>query len=130
MITMIHKTLKMLRIINGMAGKDCAIALGISKSYLSEIENGKKLPPLELLEKYTVIFDVRLSTLILFIEKLYNEQVIKELLSDHVKESQEIRTMDMIFRFMRFLENIEKDNPQCGGVIMEKAFNMREDEAV
>mgnify|MGYP002748294778 CR=1 FL=1 len=37
-------------------------------SYLSEIENNKKQPSLELLEKYSKIYDMKLSSLILMSE--------------------------------------------------------------
>ncbi len=40
----------------------------ISKSYLSEIENNKKQPSLESLEKYLEIYGMKLSSLILLSE--------------------------------------------------------------
>ena len=43
--------------------------LGISSSYLSEIENGKKQPSLELLQKYSDILGIKLSSLILLSEQ-------------------------------------------------------------
>ena len=42
--------------------------LQISKSYLSEIENNKKQPSLELLEKYSQIYGMKMSSLILLSE--------------------------------------------------------------
>ena len=91
---MINETLKMLRTINGMTGKELADRLIISTSYLSEIENGRKAPSLELLEKYSAIFDVRLSTLILFTEEMQDEN----------KASVKMKTRDKLFQFMKFLE--------------------------
>lgn len=44
--------------------------LGISNSYLSEIENNKKKPSLELLEVYSNVFEIKVSSLILMSEKL------------------------------------------------------------
>ena len=44
--------------------------LGISNSYLSEIENNKKKPSLELLEAYSNVFEIKVSSLILMSEKL------------------------------------------------------------
>lgn len=43
--------------------------LGISNSYLSEIEHGKKQASIELLERYAEIFDIRLSSLLRFSEE-------------------------------------------------------------
>ena len=48
--------------------------LGISNSYLSEIESGKKSPSLELLDKYSDIFNIPVSSLILFSETLDDEE--------------------------------------------------------
>ena len=95
---MINETLKMLRTINGVTGKQLAGDLGISASYLSEIETGRKIPALDLLEKYSVVFKVKLSTLILFTEEMQSNQT---------KESPKTRTRDLLFRFMKFLDDIE-----------------------
>jgi len=48
--------------------------LGISSSYLSEIESGKKEPTLELLNKYASIFNVPLSSILAFSETLDGSQ--------------------------------------------------------
>jgi len=44
--------------------------LGISQSYLSEIERGKKTPTLDLLQKYGEVFNLKVSTLLFFSEEL------------------------------------------------------------
>ena len=67
---MIGETLKRTRNIYGMTASKISAALGISPSYLSEIENGKKQPSLELLEKYSNIYGIRLSSLILLAESI------------------------------------------------------------
>ncbi len=69
-------TLKKLRGIYGLKASEMSAKLGISPSYLSEIENGKKKPTLELLEKYADIFDIKLSSLIL-ISETYEEAEAK-----------------------------------------------------
>lgn len=60
--------LKKTRLIYDMNAKELASKLKISASYLSEIENNKKKPSLELLESYAEIFDMKLSSLILLSE--------------------------------------------------------------
>ena len=60
--------LKRTRTIYGYKASELSELLGISKSYLSEIENNKKQPSLELLEKYSEIYDMKLSSLILLSE--------------------------------------------------------------
>lgn len=67
---MIGDVLKRIRIIYGYKAKDLSLELGISASYLSEIENNKKQPSLELLQKYADIFGIRLSSLILLSENM------------------------------------------------------------
>ena len=71
-VCMICETLRKLRNIYGFKASEMSTKLGISSSYLSEIENGKKQPSLELLEKYSRIFDIKLSSLIL-ISETYEE---------------------------------------------------------
>ena len=65
---MIGDILKRTRTIYGYKASELSELLGISKSYLSEIENNKKQPSLELLEKYSKIYDMKLSSLILLSE--------------------------------------------------------------
>ena len=67
---MIGDTLKRLRSIYGLNANKMRQQLGISNSYLSEIENNKKKPSLELLEKYSKIFDIKVSSLILLSEQM------------------------------------------------------------
>jgi transcriptional regulator with XRE-family HTH domain len=48
--------------------------LGISKSYLSEIESGRKKVSLELLNQYSSHFDVPISALFFFSEEMDRSQ--------------------------------------------------------
>ena len=65
---MIGDTLKHIRGIYGYKASELCEKLGISSSYLSEIENNKKQPSLELLEKYSQIYGMKMSSLILLSE--------------------------------------------------------------
>lgn len=65
---MIGDTLRRLRGIYGYSAREMSNQLGISSSYLSEIENGKKQPSLDLLEGYSEVFNIRLSSLLRFSE--------------------------------------------------------------
>lgn len=67
-ISLIGDILKRTRTIYGYKASELSELLGISKSYLSEIENNKKQPSLELLEKYSKIYDMKVSSLILLSE--------------------------------------------------------------
>lgn len=65
---MIGDVLKRTRAIYGYKATEMSELLDISNSYLSEIENNKKKPSLELLEKYSRIYNIKLSSLILLSE--------------------------------------------------------------
>ena len=67
-IFVIGDVLKHLRKIYGYKAVEMSKELGISTSYLSEIENGKKQPSLEHLKKYAQLFGIKLSSLILLSE--------------------------------------------------------------
>ncbi|WP_372016635.1 helix-turn-helix transcriptional regulator [Pseudoxanthomonas sp. 10H] len=71
---MIDRALRLTREFHRMKQEDLAKKLGISNSYLSEIENGKKVASLELLEEYSKIFNVPASTFLLFKERMHGEQ--------------------------------------------------------
>lgn len=64
----IGEVLKRLRKIYGYKAVEMSNHLCISPSYLSEIENGKKQPSLDLLKKYAQLFEIKLSSLILLAE--------------------------------------------------------------
>jgi transcriptional regulator with XRE-family HTH domain len=66
---MIHRALKLLRNYHNMKQKDLASKLEISASHLSEIESGIKPVAFDLLQKYSKIFDVPVSSIALFAEK-------------------------------------------------------------
>lgn len=65
---MLGNTLKRLRGIYGYSAKEMSELLSISGSYLSEIENGKKKASMDLLERYSELFGLRVSTLMRFSE--------------------------------------------------------------
>ncbi len=63
-----HEALRLVRVFHDMNQTALADRLQISKSYLSEIENGKKQVTLELLQKYANTFGMPLSSLLFFAE--------------------------------------------------------------
>ena len=75
---MINKALKVIRQFHDLKQVELADSLGISKSYLSEIESGKKPVSLELLEKYSVEFEISVSSLVFFSESLSSKKGLSE----------------------------------------------------
>ena len=70
---MVGEALRLLRIFNGYKSAELAEKLGISQSYVSEIENNKKQPTMDILDKYASVFEMKKSTLLLFAEALEND---------------------------------------------------------
>jgi len=70
-----HELLKIIRTVNGLSQLQAAECLGISKSYLSEIENGKKKVSLDILEKYKDIFDISPSMILFFDEQFKTKSI-------------------------------------------------------
>ncbi len=66
---MYSRALKTLRQYHRLNQAELAEQMGISRSYLNEIENKRKEPSLEMLTKYADRFDVPLSSILLFAEQ-------------------------------------------------------------
>lgn len=84
---MLNDALRIVRLIHDYKSIELAKELGISASYLSEIENGKKKPSLELLQKYSDVLDLRPSTLLFFSEELDKNKAgdrVKSKMRNHV----------------------------------------------
>ena len=67
---MINDALRMIRIFHDIPQRELATRLKIAPSYLSEIENGKKQPTLQLLESYAEQFKMPLSSIMFFSEQM------------------------------------------------------------
>ncbi|AXI83232.1 helix-turn-helix transcriptional regulator [Xylella taiwanensis] len=70
---MLNRALKIIREVHRMKQGELADLLGISKSYLSELERGEKKVSLNVLNKYASVFDVPASTFLSFMEALEGE---------------------------------------------------------
>lgn len=67
---MLNKALRLLRVFHDLPQKDLADKLEISPSYLSELENNIKQPSIEVINKYSVVFNLAPSSILLFSEQL------------------------------------------------------------
>lgn len=70
---MLNEALRLVRVFHDLSQSQLAERLEISKSYLSEIESGKKSPSLDILEKYSAIFDIPVSSILLFSERMEDD---------------------------------------------------------
>lgn len=64
------ETLRLFRTFHDLQGKDLAAKLEISPSFLSEVEHGHKEATLDLLRRYSAIFDVPVSSIFWMEENL------------------------------------------------------------
>jgi transcriptional regulator with XRE-family HTH domain len=70
---MLYRALKAVREVHRLQQQELASRLGISRSHLSELESGKKNATIELLKRYSEVFDVPASTFLSFTEALEGE---------------------------------------------------------
>lgn len=75
---MLDEALRLIRVYHDLTQTQLSYELGISNSFLSEIESGKKVPSLELLGKYANRFDIPVSSLLFFSENLEESKVTEK----------------------------------------------------
>lgn len=82
---MFDRALKLVRQYHRLNQMEMAKRLEISPSYLSEIEKGKKMPSLELLDKYSALIGIPVSSLVFLAEELNgNSSTVKSVVVDKV----------------------------------------------
>lgn len=67
---MINKALKVIRESHSLSLTETAKRLGLSKAYVSEIENGKKTPSMETMSQYALVFGIPMSSIMFFSEQI------------------------------------------------------------
>lgn len=67
---MLGEALRLTRVFHDHKTSELAAALGLSASYISEIESGTKTPSMETLKKYALYFDTTVSALLFFSESM------------------------------------------------------------
>ena len=104
---MLSEALRLLRVFHDMKQKDLADELGLSKSYISEIENGNRTPSFEVIEKYAAFFKIPVSSIVFFSEQIEGTRSKKRKVSQ-TKQAIASKIID----FLKLLE----DRTEADGV--------------
>jgi transcriptional regulator with XRE-family HTH domain len=73
-LIMLSEALRLIRVFHDLSQKKLSEKLEISKSYISEIESGKKVPTLELLNRYSELFNIPISSIMFFSESIDSKE--------------------------------------------------------
>lgn len=98
---MLSDALRLIRVFHDVKQAELADRLGVSKSYVSELESGKKVPTLEVINKYSSEFKIPASSILFFSEQLSEGESRKT-----VGARQFIA--DKVLRMLKFLEDKSK----------------------
>ncbi len=93
---MLNEALRLIRVYHDMKQSDVAAALGVSASYISEVEKGRKKPTLELVEKYAESFHIPASSIMYFSENMGKGKAV---------EGARTAVAGKILKLMQFLES-------------------------
>lgn len=66
---MLNEALRLVRVFHDLNKTQTADRVGLSKSYITELERGDKKVTMEVLEKYATAFSIPLSSLLFFAEQ-------------------------------------------------------------
>lgn len=93
---MYHRALKLIRQYHRLTQVELAERLGLSKSFISEIEkDGGKKPSIDVLERYASYFKIPISSLMLFAERTE---------TNDFSERSRIYAADKILKMLEWLE--------------------------
>lgn len=79
---MIGEALRLIRVYHDVKLIDLAEEFSVSPSFLSEIENQKKTPNIELVEKYAKYFKIRPSAIYFFAEEIDQSKITGKIKSN------------------------------------------------
>ena len=105
-LSRLAEALRLIRVFHDLKQYELSDRLGISQSYLSEIESGRKEPSIGLIKKYSQEFKIPLSSILFFSERLYNRQKMDQ-------ESEEMRKV-ISQKIVNFLQFVEEKTDQDG----------------
>lgn len=93
---MYERALKLIRQYHRLNQIELAQKIGLSKSFLSELESGNKKVSIDVLEKYADFFRIPLSSLLLFAEKTH---------SNDFTERSRVLVADKVLKILQWIED-------------------------
>jgi transcriptional regulator with XRE-family HTH domain len=103
---MYHRALKLIRQYHRLSQVDLAERLGLSKSFVSEIEkDGGKKPSIDVLERYALFFKIPLSSLMLFAEQMEDNSIA---------ERSRVFAADKVLKMLEWLEETTQPHDTSG----------------
>lgn len=96
---MINEALRLIRVFHDCKVGELAENLGMSASFISEIENGKKKPSLDTLQKYAAHFDTTVSSIMFFSEDLDKKD----------KKNLKSAAREKLMKFLQMVERVTED---------------------
>ena len=98
---MMNEALRLAREFHNLNQSQAAERLGVSQSFLSEIESGKKPPSLDILHKYAEAYSLPLSAFLRFLEALDEKKARPEF---------ERKVADKLLKMMQWVAKQEEAN--------------------
>jgi transcriptional regulator with XRE-family HTH domain len=103
---MYDRALKLIRQYHRLSQAELADALGLSRSFISEIEkSGGKKPSIDVLERYAAHFKIPLSSLLLFAERS----------GDGLPERSRAFTANKVLKMLEWLEDTTNNQNHSHG---------------
>ncbi len=93
---MLGEALRLIRVFHDCKTSVLAKGIDVSPSYLSEIENGKKTPSMEILKKYADYFDTTISAIMFFAENIEADK----------KKPIKTAIRNKLIKFLQIIENV------------------------
>lgn len=75
---MLNEALRLVRVFHDLNKTQTADRVGLSKSYITELERGDKKVTMEVMEKYADGFSIPLSSLMFFAEQAANPSTVEK----------------------------------------------------
>ena len=95
-----ERALRLIRVYHDLNLSSASKRVGLSKSYISEMERGRKKVTLEVLGKYSAAFNLPVSSLMLFAEQAENNRF---------SEKTRVNIADKALKMLEWIEIISSD---------------------